>query len=148
MVEPDLREVHLGEWEGELYRQKASEGAPEFVTMIAEQRWDVIPGAEAMDRLRGRVRTAMERIIAAHPDQRIVVVAHGGVIGEIMAQATGTPYPFTFLGADNASITHLVAAGPRWIVRRFNDTAHLEIDFALVASSTPPLDPHPAPLES
>ncbi len=32
---------------------------------------------------------------------------------------------FAFVGADNGSITHLVVTADRWIVRRFNDTAHL-----------------------
>ncbi|MBV8959175.1 MAG: histidine phosphatase family protein, partial [Actinobacteria bacterium] len=32
---------------------------------------------------------------------------------------------FAFTGADNASISQLVVHDARWIVRRFNDTAHL-----------------------
>ena len=109
--------------------------------MIREQRWDVIPGAESRDgHLRERVRGAVERIVAAHPDQRVVVVSHGGVIAEIIAQAVDTPHAFAFLGVGNASISHLVVTAERWIVRRFNDTAHLDDDFDL--------DPTPAPLES
>jgi probable phosphoglycerate mutase len=140
MVEPDLREVHLGEWEGELYRQRVSEGHPTALQMLVEQRWDVIPGAETAEHLRQRVRGAVDRIVAAHPDQRVVAVVHGGVIAEIMAQAVDTPHAFAFLGADNASISHLVVFGQRWIVRRFNDTSHLADDLDL--------DPAPAPLES
>ena len=55
-------------------------------------------------------------------------MAHGGVIAEIMAQVADTRRPFAFLGCDNASISHVVAFGDRWILRRFNDTAHLEGD--------------------
>ena len=44
--EPDLREVHLGEWEGGLLRIKAFENDPVYLQMQSEQRWDVIPGAE------------------------------------------------------------------------------------------------------
>lgn len=139
-VEPELREVYLGEWEGELYRQRVAEGHPTAVAMIREQRWDVIPGAESSRSLRTRVRGAIERIVRAHPDQRVVVVSHGGVIGEIMAQAVDTPNAFAFLGCANASISHLVITSERWIVRRFNDTSHLEDDLDL--------DPRPAPLES
>jgi probable phosphoglycerate mutase len=140
LVEPDLREVHLGKWEGELYRQRMAEGHPIALQMIREQRWDAIPGAEPAEALRRRVRGAVERIVATHPDSRVVVFSHGGVIGEIIAQAVATPHPFAFLGCNNASITHLVVAGSRWIVRRFNDTAHLDDDLDL--------DPEPAPLES
>ncbi|HUO47540.1 MAG TPA: histidine phosphatase family protein, partial [Acidimicrobiales bacterium] len=45
-VEPDLREVHLGTWEGGAYRQKVMEGDPVAREMFATQRWDAIPGAE------------------------------------------------------------------------------------------------------
>jgi len=52
-------------------------------------------------------------------------VVHGGVIGQIMARATGAP-AFSFIGADNASISQVVAMPQPWVVRRFNDTAHLD----------------------
>ncbi len=55
----------------------------------------------------------------------MAVFTHGGTIGELLAQATGSE-PFAFTGADNASISVLVVTPPRWILRRFNDTAHLD----------------------
>jgi probable phosphoglycerate mutase len=129
-VEPDLREIFLGEWEGVAFRKYVSEGHPTALKMFEEKRWDVIPGAETNAQLETRVRRGLERIVAAHPGQRVVVVVHGGVIGQCMGLATGTP-PFTFIGADNASITQIVAMVPgtspsTWVVRRFNDTAHLD----------------------
>ena len=123
-VEPDLREVHLGEWEGGVYRQKAAEGHPAFRAAMTEGEWGRIPGAETTEQLRGRAVGAIERIVASHPDQRVVVVSHGGVIGCLLAHSTGGK-PFAFVGADNASISHLVVADGRWILRRFNDTGHL-----------------------
>ena len=51
--------------------------------------------------------------------------SHGAAIGEILAQATGSE-PFAFVGADNASISRLVVTPDRWIIRGYNDTAHLE----------------------
>ena len=57
--------------------------------------------------------------------------AHGGVIGQVLAEATGSR-PHAFIGADNGSITHLVVIRRRWIVRSFNDTGHLR-DRLLVA---------------
>ena len=53
------------------------------------------------------------------------MVAHGGVIGEVLAQASGAR-PWAFIGADNASISHVVVTDDRWAVRRFNDTTHLD----------------------
>jgi len=125
IVEPDLREVFLGEWEGVAFRKYVAEGHPTAVQMFLEKRWDVIPGAESNDEFGGRVRAGLERVIAKHPGERVVVVVHGGVIGQIMALATGAP-AFSFIGADNASISQVVAMPQPWVVRRFNDTAHLD----------------------
>jgi probable phosphoglycerate mutase len=128
IVEPDLREVHLGDWEGELYRKHMAEGHPIALQVIAEQRWDAIPGAESADSLRGRVRGVLERIVRAHPGQCVAIFSHGGVIGAILAQVADSRRPFAFLGAANGSISQVVAFGERWILRRFNDTAHLPGD--------------------
>lgn len=133
MVERDLREVHLGEWEGGLYRKHVREGHPIALQMYAEERWDVIPGAEPGEQFRARVRAGIERIARAHVDQRVVAFTHGGVIGEVISIAA-TSRPFAFLGADNASVSHIVVVGERWLVRRFNDTAHLQPTFSVAAA--------------
>ena len=125
-VEPDIREVSLGEWDGGLYRQRIAEGHPLVVQMVQEERWDVIPGAEPMEAFTTRVTGALGRLVAAHPDQRIVVFSHGGVIGEALRQAVESPRRFAFVGADNGSISTLVSVAGRWVLRGFNDTAHLQ----------------------
>jgi 2,3-bisphosphoglycerate-dependent phosphoglycerate mutase len=135
-VEPDLREVMLGEWEGGLFRQKVADGDPIALRMAEEQRWGVIPGAEEDEAFAARVRAAVVRLAAAHADQRVVAVTHGGVIGQILHQATGSR-PFAFSNADNGSISQVVVAGDRWVVRRFNDTAHLTPSFSVTAA--PPI---------
>jgi probable phosphoglycerate mutase len=43
----------------------------------------------------------------------------------VLALATDSR-PFAFIGAENGSISQLVVAGPTWMVRSFNDTAHLD----------------------
>ena len=129
VVDADLREVYLGEWEGGAFRQHVAEGHPAAVKMFTEERWDAIPGAESNDALAARTRAAVMRIAAAHPDAMVAVFSHGGAIGSIFAQATGGR-PFAFTGVDNASISHLVVAGDHWMLRRFNDTSHLDDEFA------------------
>jgi probable phosphoglycerate mutase len=34
--------------------------------------------------------------------------------------------PFAFTGAENASISRLVITPDRWIIRSYNETAHLD----------------------
>lgn len=124
IVEADLREVCLGEWEGGVMRQKVAEEDPLFAQLQAEQRWDVIPGAESWQQLNQRITAGLARIRDRHPNELVVAVVHGGVIGHIVAHAVNAE-PFAFNGADNGSITHIVMVEERILVRRFNDAAHL-----------------------
>ena len=124
VVEPELREVYLGEWEGGLYRKMVAELHPIAQQMFTEERWDVIPGGEPLASFDGRVRAAIGRIAADHSGQRVAVFTHGGVIGQALAMATGSR-PFAFNASDNASISRIVVTSDKWYVRTFNDTAHL-----------------------
>lgn len=124
-VERGLREVGLGDWEGGLFRKMVAENHPTAQQMWAAERFDVIPGAEPSEEFVARVRQAVRRVADAHPGQRVAAFTHGGVIGEALALASGSR-PFAFITADNASISRLVVDGDRWIVRGFNDTAHLD----------------------
>jgi len=124
LVEPDLREVRLGEWEGGLFRQKVADGDPVAMKMQQEERWDVVPGAESTEAFVTRIHGAIERIAAAHPDSRVVAFSHGAAIAEVLAHATGSR-PFAFLMSDNTAIARLVLTPERWILRGFNDTSHL-----------------------
>jgi len=123
-VEPGLREVNLGDWEGGEYRQRVAERDPIVRQVFEQERWEVIPGAETSASLAARVRAAIERLAVAHGGHRLAVFTHGGVIAQALALASGSR-PFAFLSADNGSISRLVVTGAHWIVRCFNDTAHL-----------------------
>ncbi len=124
MVEADLREVFLGDWEGGVLRIKAAEQDPVYLQVQAEQRWDAIPNAESWADLNHRVMRGLNNIKNNHPDQLVVAVVHGGIVAHVVAHATGAE-PFAFNGADNGSITHIVMLQDQIKVRRFNDAAHL-----------------------
>jgi probable phosphoglycerate mutase len=125
-VVPDLVEVSLGDWEGGEFRIRMAEGDPIALQAVAEERWEVIPGAETMEALAQRVRVGLQAVVAlAGPDTHVAAIVHGGVIGEICRQATGSR-PFAFVHADNGSLTRLIVlADGGWLLRSFNDTAHL-----------------------
>jgi probable phosphoglycerate mutase len=125
-VVPDLREVHLGEWEGGELRVRVAHGDPLVSELFAQERWDVIPGAEAAEAFAARVRAGLDVVVAQSPrGASVVAVVHGGIVGELCRQATASR-PFAFVHADNASITRLVVfADGRLLLRSFNDTSHL-----------------------
>jgi probable phosphoglycerate mutase len=125
-VVEDLREVHLGEWEGGEYRMRIAERDPVAMRALMEERWDVIPGAESMDSLAARVGTGLDHVFAATGEGgTALAVLHGGVIGEVCRQVTRSR-PFAFVHTDNGSITRIIQfpTGHR-LLRSFNDIAHL-----------------------
>jgi probable phosphoglycerate mutase len=126
IVVPELREVHLGELDGGAFRIALHDGDPIIPRVFAEERWDVIPGAERMEDLAERTRAGIEWIVASVPaGATVAAVVHGGVIGELCHQATGST-PFAFTRADNGSISRLVVfPDGRWWLRSFNEVGHL-----------------------
>ena len=122
-IEPDLREVFLGEWEGGLLRQKQAEGHPAALAARSNREWSEIPGAESNRSLMERTAGAVERIAAAHPDQMVAVFCHGGVIGAVLGDTAGVN-PFTFNGSRHTAISHLVLQPSGRVIRSFNDAAH------------------------
>ncbi|HEY8581457.1 MAG TPA: histidine phosphatase family protein [Capillimicrobium sp.] len=125
-VVPELREVHLGDWEGGEFRVRMQEGDPVAWRAVAEERWDLFPNAESMETFGGRVKAGIERIAAAvGPGKVGAAFLHAAVIGEICRQATQSR-PFAFVHAENGSISRLVVfSDGRWLLRSFNETRHL-----------------------
>ena len=122
--EPGLREVFLGDWEGGQFRKRAVDNDPLFLEIFRQERWDVIPGAEPLDEFDERVWSAFQHIVAAHPDQRVMIVSHGAFIAHLLHRVSESRR-FAFSVADNASISEVVAAPDRIVLRRYNDVSHL-----------------------
>ncbi len=128
VVVPELREVHLGELDGGAFRIAVRRRDPRVAEVFAQQRWDVIPGAETMEGFAQRTRAGIERILdGLAPGASAAAFVHGGVIGELCRQASDSR-PFAFVHADNGSLTRIVVLpnGGRW-VRTFNEGGHLRL---------------------
>jgi probable phosphoglycerate mutase len=127
VVVPELREVHLGEWEtdgGFSARRPDRDAVRQRV--LDEEEWGLIPGAEDLQTLAERVRRGLEKVASyVGPDRVAVAVVHGGVIAEACHQITRSR-PFAFFATENCSITRLIRfPDGRWTLQAFNDTAHL-----------------------
>ncbi|HEY1277723.1 MAG TPA: histidine phosphatase family protein [Thermoleophilaceae bacterium] len=126
VVLPQLGEIFLGEWEGHGIHDRGRRADPEFLRVMRDQRWDLIPGAEPADAFSERVREGIEIVAdAAGGGAVAVAVTHAAVIAEICRQVTGSR-PFAFLLSANGSITRLVRMPDRrWALMSFNETEHL-----------------------
>lgn len=120
----DLREVFLGDWEGGVFRERILANDPLVAEIASNQRWDVIPNSEPQSAFAHRLDAAVRDLAALHPNETIAAFVHGGVIGQILATATGAD-GMTFAGSDNGSISELVVLGNQRILRLFNSVSHL-----------------------
>jgi probable phosphoglycerate mutase len=122
----DLGEIYLGEWEGHGIHDRGNRGDPELARVFAEQRWDLVPGAEDLDGFGVRVRRGIEAVADAAGDGSVAVaVTHSAVIAEFLRQITASE-PFAFLHNTNGSLSRVIRLPDRrWILACFNDTEHV-----------------------
>ena len=125
VVIPEMREIHLGDWEHELHVRIAS-GDPAFQRAWNEENWSHIPNAENIDEITARVRAGIAKILAAmEPDSVAVAFSHGVAIATTCHVATGSR-PFAFLAIENTGVSRLIVQKDgRWMLRAFNDVSHL-----------------------
>ena len=127
IVEPDLGEMHLGDWEGL---------TPEEVDARfdgAYQRWKIqpssvrIPNAESLAAFRERARRALRRVRDRIGEGEYLIVSHGGLIAAMLSDALDADYDVLLrrLRLDNAGVTALEWVDGPPAVCWVNATAHL-----------------------
>ncbi|MBY6414658.1 histidine phosphatase family protein [Rhodococcus sp. BP-252] len=122
----ELREVCLGDYEGSEFEERRRAKDPLLAQVFAEERWDLIRGAEGTDAFRARVRCGLDTIVDTVPvGTTAVAFVHGGVVAEICRSITRSS-PFAFVDVENGSLTRIVHhADHTFRLRTFNDTSHL-----------------------
>jgi alpha-ribazole phosphatase/probable phosphoglycerate mutase len=87
----DFRELDFGDFEGRTYDDIAATH-PELYRQWMETPTEVrFPNGESFAQMRVRVLRAYGGLLARHEHQTIGIVAHGGVIRIILADALGVP---------------------------------------------------------
>ena len=91
-VEPRLREVNLGVWEG----MRSDELAIIFSSELRVREIDPVNarppgGGETAAEVATRIRAAADDFAARHPNEDIVLVSHGLALAALICQAQGWP---------------------------------------------------------
>lgn len=108
-----LREIDVGEWSG-LTVSEIEARYPDAMKRHAAggDGWE---HGEPHAVMQERVVAAVSELAAAHPDETILHVGHGGTIRALMARAAGIPFPEyrrTHRGVRNGSLSRIaVEAG-------------------------------------
>ena len=125
-VDDGLIEADFGKWEGLTFAEVAERWPDEMSAWLASA--DVAPpGGESFADAARRVLSALDRLLAAHRYQTLLLVSHVTPIKTLACRALLAPPAALFrIHLDVASLTEIdwFADGPV-LVRSLNDTAHL-----------------------
>lgn len=104
--EPDLVERNFGDWEGMYFDEIESQYPEQYRQWKENQAAFKLGAGESVYDLSDRVSPVMERIVASHAGQTVVVVAHVGPIRVLLAKALNLPVEgYRQLAIDPASMT-------------------------------------------
>lgn len=128
VVDAELAEMHLGEWEGLTPDEIDAKFAGAYRQWRTRPSSVVIPGAESPAAFRARVARAFERAAGAFDEGEYVIVSHGGVIAALLAALWDAEYDSVLrrLRLDNAGVTAIELGSGHPHALWVNTTAHLE----------------------
>jgi broad specificity phosphatase PhoE len=122
--DPSLVEHRPGEADGIAFTDYAARyGA---FDLRAHPERPLAPGGESLNDFHHRVINAFAGIEQRFAGGTVLVVCHGGVIDVMFREYLGVGMHAPFdLWTLNTSITEFAQGPHRWMLRRYNDTAHL-----------------------
>lgn len=86
---PELKECSVGRWEGMAWETIRTEQPREYDDFFADPVNRPHPGGESYRDVLNRARPAIDRILAEHPGQNVVVVAHNMLNRVYLAEYIG-----------------------------------------------------------
>lgn len=92
MVDPRLREINFGAWEGLTYADIQAQDGAALAAWEADMLHHAPPGGETLRQFAWRVEAALAEMQARHVDgETVLVVAHGGVLQLMLCAALRLP---------------------------------------------------------
>lgn len=126
---PELREWHLGEWQGRRIADILTVFPGEFEDFVHDSLTMTVTGGESRSAFQRRVSAALDLLTRRHSGGRIAVVTHGAALGMMFkhilnAETISFPRrPKT----SNASYSKAVYFEDNsWQLLTWNDTSHLD----------------------
>lgn len=90
-IEPELRELHFGAWEGRSAAELMTSDAEALGRFWADPYGFTPPGGEPLAEFQARVLAAMAGLQQRFAGQRLLIVGHAGVMRLLLARARGLP---------------------------------------------------------
>jgi alpha-ribazole phosphatase len=96
VLEPGLRELNIGIWEGKTWAELMEKYPLEWQARIADIVNYRVPGGESLKDLHDRIMPVIRAIVERHRGGNVLVVAHGGANRVILLDAAGAPLSSLF----------------------------------------------------
>ncbi len=109
--------------------QERGYGEAEGLTLVERlDRWtgDDWPGLEPYEAMQQRGVAALDRVAAAFPGKRVLVVCHGGLMNAVLAHHSGGEHGTGITVILNTARTHLTHDGDAWVIESVTDASHLD----------------------
>ena len=125
-VEPRLTEGHFGDWQGQTYPDIRVQDADHLARWEADRLNVAPPNGETLPDIARRVEAAYRDICSAHPDETVIIAAHGGSLQVLIVLALGLPLEaYWKVDVSNASLSELRVYDGAAVLHLLNDTSHL-----------------------
>ena len=128
--EPDLREKNNGIFEG-LTQDEVAAQYPELYAQYGRRDPEfVIPNGESMLQVQARSISTLRRLAAAHPDEVIIIVTHGGYLSAFVRYLLDIPLAsrgrFNMSNCGITKVAYRDGDPEPWQLITLNDVAHLQ----------------------
>jgi alpha-ribazole phosphatase len=91
VLDPRLREIHQGLWEGMLFQDIQGKYAEAFERRKQDPLTVAPPEGETVGQLRSRILAALRDVLQKHPDGRVAIVSHGLSLALIRVELMDIP---------------------------------------------------------
>lgn len=138
ITRPDLREVHMGDWEDRPWGEiEALDGERLKQFNASSPDWRA-PNGESYLELRARISGAVQEIARTHPGGTVAVVSHGTAIRMLLGVLHGlAPEEMGRLGhSDNTAVSCIEVEGDSVRVVFENDNTHLPQEISTLAGQS------------
>lgn len=92
VLEPRLREIHQGEWQGLLVGEIEARYAEAYYQRRQNPLIVAAPGGETTQQVRERALAAVGDLLARHPQGNVAVVSHGFTLAVLITHFRQIPY--------------------------------------------------------
>jgi len=111
-LDPRLREIGLGVWEGQLFTEIATRYPVEWAERLRDPLNARPAGGECVAEVARRAAEAASDIARAHPAGPVLIVSHGVALATLLCQARGRPLAETYQAIPNNSHPEVVTWPP------------------------------------